>query len=192
MGTIITKPASASGGGGGGAHAFVVPTSVNFPNGFVTSSIYTLGAINVVETANRLSAYPFISFQTITSTALVIRCAAGVASALGRIAIYSNVNGEPITRLYESADIDLSTSGDKTVLTAFTFTAGTVYWLAFHSSSTPTMGGIQSAAMIPVFANSSQFYNHYYQGIAYGTSSPTTFSATTYNIGNVTNINIKL
>jgi hypothetical protein len=181
------------GGGGGGAHAFVAPNpSGGFSNGMVNVFVYNNGFTTKVETANRLTSYPFIPFQTIISTALVVRCAFGVSGALGRILIYSNLLGYPNTKLYESADIDLSTSGDKTVLTAFTFTAGTTYWLAFHSSSNPTMGASQFSNMIPVFSNSSQTYNSYWQGYSFSSGSPTTFSPTTYDISNVTNISIKL
>lgn len=180
-------------GGGGGAHAFVAPSPLGtFPNGMVNVFVYNNNFSNFVETANRLTAYPFIPFQTIISTALVVRCVVGKVTALGRILIYSDLFGFPNTKLYESADIDMSTSGDKTILTAFTFTKGTTYWLAFHSSNTQTMGGCQASNMIPVFSNSSQTYNHYYQNISFGNSSPTTFNPTTYNIGTVTNISIKL
>jgi len=180
------------GGGGGGAHAFIIPSSANWSNPMVNSFISNENFITLITNANRITAYPFIPFNTITSTALVIACVSGVASALGRVAIYSNLNGNPNTRLYQSADLDLSTSGDKTVTTAFTFTAGTTYWLAFHVSTAVTMRAIPSTAMIPVFSNSSQIYNHYYQGRAFGSGAPATFSPDTYNVGNVVNINIKL
>ena len=180
------------GGGGGGAHAFIIPSSANWSNPMVNSFISNENFITLITNANRITAYPFIPFNTITSTALVIACVSGVASALGRVAIYSNLNGNPNTRLYQSADLDLSTSGDKTVTTAFTFTAGTTYWLAFHVSTAVTMRAIPSTAMIPVFSNSSQIYSHYYQGWAFGSGAPATFSPNTYNVGNVVNINIKL
>jgi hypothetical protein len=180
------------GGGGGGAHAFIIPSSANWSNPMVNSFISNENFITLITNANRITAYPFIPFNTITSTALVIACVSGVASALGRVAIYSNLNGNPNTRLYQSADLDLSTSGDKTVTTAFTFTAGTTYWLAFHVSTAVTMRAIPSTAMIPVFSNSSQIYSHYYQGRAFGSGAPATFSPDTYNVGNVVNINIKL
>jgi hypothetical protein len=126
------------------------------------------------------------------STALIIRCTVGVASALGRVLIYSNLNGEPNTKLYESADLDFSTTGDKTITTAFTFLAGTTYWLAFHSSSTQTVAGIAASNMIPIWSSSLQSYNHYYRNYTFSTGSPTPFVADAYNSGTVANISIKL
>jgi hypothetical protein len=180
------------GGGGGGAHAFIIPSSANWSNPMVNSFICNENFTTLTTTANRITTYPFIPFNTITSTALVVGCIIGEDSALGRVAVYSDLNGNPDTRLYQSADLDLSTSGDKTVTTAFTFTAGTTYWLAFHVSTAVLMRAIQTIAMIPVFSNSSQTYNHYYRGYGFGSGTPTTFNPDTYNIGNVVNISIKL
>ena len=180
-----------SGGGASGINSFILPTSSNFPNGLVNSSILANNFSNIIQTANRITTYPYIPSQTITSTALIVRCAIGVAAALGRVLIYSNLNGEPNTRLYESANLDCSTAGDKTITTAFTFTAGTIYWLAFHSSNTQTMLGIASTNMIPVWSNSSTQHNHYYRTFAFG-SSPSPLLPDTYNSGTITNISIKL
>jgi hypothetical protein len=46
--------------------------------------------------------------------------------------IYSDNNGLPDAKLYESADLNLSTTGFKIATLTFTFNAGTTYWLAFH------------------------------------------------------------
>ena len=177
---------------GGGANAYVAPTSINFPKGLVNSLVLATAFSNIAQTANRITAYPFIPFQTMISTALIIRCTVGVASALGRVLIYSNLNGEPNTKLYESADLDFSTTGDKTITTAFTFLAGTTYWLAFHSSSTQTVAGIAASNMIPIWSSSLQSYNHYYRNYTFSTGSPTPFVADAYNSGTVANISIKL
>ena len=176
---------------GSGINSFILPKSVNFPNGLVNSSILANNFSNILQTANRITAYPFIPSQTITSTALIVRCAIGVAAALGRVLIYSDLNGEPDTRLYESANLDCSTAGDKTITTAFTFTAGTTYWLAFHSSGAQTMLGIAPTNMISVWANSTTQYNHYYRTFTFG-SSPSPLLPDTYNSGTITNISIKL
>jgi hypothetical protein len=181
-----------SGGGDSGFHGMIKPTSALFPNGLVTSFINTTSLPNIAQTANRITAYPFIPASTMTSTALVVRCAIGVASALGKIVIYSNVNGEPSTILYQSANLDCSVSGDKTATTAFTFTQGVVYWLAFHSSSTQTMSGIQASSMIPIFTNTTAIYNHYYRGFTFASGPPSPMSPDTYATGTVTNIGIKL
>ena len=181
-----------SGGGDSGFHGLIKPTSALFPNGLVTSFINTTSLPNILQTANRITAYPFVPASTMTSTALVVRCAIGVASALGRIVIYSNVNGEPSTILYQSANLDCSISGDKTVATAFTFTQGVVYWLAFHSSGIQTMSGIQASSMIPIFSTTTTISNHFYRGFSFASGAPSPMLPDTYASGTVTNIGIKL
>jgi hypothetical protein len=181
-----------SGGGDSGFHGLIKPTSALFPNGLVTSFINTTSLPNILQTANRITAYPFVPASTMTSTALVVRCAIGVASALGRIVIYSNVNGEPSTILYQSANLDCSISGDKTVTTAFTFTQGVVYWLAFHSSGLQTMSGIQASSMIPIFSTTTTISNHFYRGFSFASGAPSPMLPDTYASGTVTNIGIKL
>ena len=183
---------SGGGGGTGGFHGMIKPTSALFPNGLVTSFINTTSLPNIVQTANRITAYPFIPATTMTSTALVVRCAIGVASALGKIVIYSNVNGEPSTILYQSANLDCSVAGEKTATTAFTFTQGVIYWLAFHSSGIQTMSGIQASSMIPIFTTTTTIYNHFYRGFPFASGPPSPMTPDTWNTGTVTNIGIKL
>jgi len=45
------------------------------------------------------------------------------------------LNGLPNAKLHESANIDSSTLGVKTVTQAYTFNAGTTYWLCVQTSA---------------------------------------------------------
>jgi hypothetical protein len=125
--------------------------------------------------ANRLTAYPFIPAQNITTSNLYIFVNTLAVGALGRILIYSDLNGKPDQKLYESANLDCSTTGNKFATTTFNFVAGTTYWLCFHSSSTPTLTAQNIVSLIPIkVVSSTSMANHYYAAPTFG-SAPTTF-----------------
>jgi hypothetical protein len=135
-----------SGGGGGGIHAQVKPQTGESTNASINPS--SLSAIVIAN--NRLYTNPFIPAQSITCSSLYINCSTLAIGALGRILIYSDLNGLPNNKLYESANLDLSTLGIKTATTTFTFNAGTTYWLSFHGSGTPSINSIPSGSVIPI------------------------------------------
>ena len=63
-----------------------------------------------------------------------------------RALIYSDLDGLPDTKLFESTTIDGSRSGLKTITNTFNFVAGTTYWLCYHS-------GVSGAALVSINAN---------------------------------------
>jgi hypothetical protein len=127
-------------GGGFGIHALVPLASGAKTSAFLTS-VANVAAGGFVS--NRMVAYPFIPAQSFTTSDLYVSVTSGVTNSLCRIAIYSDLNGLPNTRLFLSADLDCSTIGIKTALTSFNFVAGTTYWLAFHGNVTQaTMGNM--------------------------------------------------
>jgi hypothetical protein len=91
----------------------------------------------IAGVADRMTILPYIPNVSFTCASLYMNVTTLLAAANARILIYSDVNGVPTTKLYESANLDCSTTGIKTATTAFSFVAGTTYWLAIHSSSTP-------------------------------------------------------
>lgn len=123
-----------------GIHALVNASgSVN------SAQITTTNLSSGSQVANRMVLYPFIPSVTFVSSNLFINVFSGVALANAKILIYSNVNGNPNALLYESADLNCTTSGQKTATTSFTFTAGVTYWLAFWSNLNPNIYTISSA-----------------------------------------------
>jgi hypothetical protein len=136
-------------GGASGIHGFIKPQT-----GDSTSASINAGALSTIAISNnRLYANAFIPVQTITCSSLYMNCSTLQVGALGRILIYSDLNGLPNTKLYESANLDLSTTGIKTATTTFTFTAGTTYWLSFHGSGTATIHSISVGNVIPLRLN---------------------------------------
>jgi hypothetical protein len=150
-----------------------------------TSSISGFALTNTLPgVANRIVTYPFIPNRTITSSSLYLNITAAVASSNARILIYSDLNGLPNTKLYESANLDCSTTGFKTATTTFTFTAGTTYWLAIHSSSTQTFSAISNSMSIPIYYSGTAYFNQYYISATFG-SAPSTFGT---GIGSQSNL----
>lgn len=143
-------------------------------------------------TASRLDVYPVTPNRTLTNVSLTINVSTLGVGALARLVVYSNSNSFPTTKLYESTDIDCSTTGDKTVLTGLTFTAGTTYWLGFYSNGGATFRTIVASQMLPLFAPSLSILTVAWSRISttLGTA-PNTFNYNTYSGANQINIVIK-
>lgn len=135
-----------SGGGGGGIHALLKPVSgrrVSYALGNTTSGS--------AFTTNRLVLIPFFPANTFTISEMLINVTILGVGALCRLLIYSDNNGLPDAKLYESANLDCSTIGFKIATTTFTFNAGTTYWLAFHGgANTATITNNQLAVVYPI------------------------------------------
>lgn len=143
-------------------------------------------------TASRLDVYPVTPNKTLTNVSLTINVSTLGVGALARLVVYSNSNSFPTTKLYESTDIDCSTTGEKTVLTGLTFTAGTTYWLGFYSNGGATFRTIVASQMLPIFAPSLSTLTVAWSRIntTLGTA-PSTFNYNTYSAANQVNIVIK-
>ncbi len=125
-----------------------------FPANYgISSAVVGYNANNLATSANNLLLNPFIPNKTIVSSSLNLNVVTLGVGALARILIYSDLNGLPNTKLYESSTLDLSTTGIKTATTSFTFTAGTTYWLALNTSGVATISAIPNTAVIPIANN---------------------------------------
>lgn len=144
-----------AGGGGGGGLAGVNNMLGNFQgtgSAFgITGAINASGNSTYSSTANRLDVYPFISNKTLPNSSLSINVSTLGAGVLSRLVIYADTSGFPSTKLYESTDIDCSTTGIKTIVAGFTFTAGTTYWLGFYTNGVTVVTAIPTASLIPIF-----------------------------------------
>jgi hypothetical protein len=130
-----------------GIHTNIKPTSGNSTTTNINGSASTTSATSL----NRIHLLPYVPAQTITSNFLNINVTAGVATAVARILIYSDLNGVPNTKLYESATLDCSTTSQKSVTTAFTFKAGTTYWIGTHAGvASCTVAAFFVASLMPI------------------------------------------
>ena len=130
-GVVTINASGGGGGGGGGIHA---PTILN-TGGYYSSCLNAQARSSSSFSANEIVLYPFIPIQTITTSGFLITNSVIVVGGLARILVYGTLNGLPSNKLYESADIDSSTTGNKTVNSSQTFIAGTTYWLAYATNA---------------------------------------------------------
>lgn len=162
-----------SGGGGGGSHT---PFKFNT----YTSALATSAAVNGTSignfsmSANQCIAYPYIPKFSFTANGLYINVPVGVAGNLGRILVYQDTNGLPTTKLFESSNLDLGTSGVKTAATTFSFVAGSIYWLSFHCNAVPSgsISGISVANALSFAFLTITPITAFSRNVTFGTSSP--------------------
>ena len=168
-GTSILGSGDLAVGGGGGAPAtqiLIEPVSNRYygiaMDGHATSNLTTIGVGQLLLTAFtpaydlQINAISFVTVQT------------AVAGGLLKLLIYSNANGQPNTKLFESATVSTDTSGNK-LLTglSFTFNANETYWIttvANNSIQVRAYDTFQQYPLFPIIANSNttQKYSAYY------------------------------
>lgn len=135
------------GGGGGGINSLIPLVSGQYTYNQATAGNSTTGN----TTADYIYLHPYIPAQTYTCSELVLQVNTGAVNGLGRIGIYDHNNGYPSNLIYESADIDCSTNGNKVLLTNIDFVAGQVYWIAsYYNLSTINIRQIPLTGFIPL------------------------------------------
>lgn len=115
-----------------GIHAARIPASGGFINPLVV--IYQPTAVTTYA-ANALRCFIFMPMKTFTIVSYSVNVTTAVAASNMRVLFYDDLNGTPNAKLHESANIDTSTTGVKTVTQAYTFNAGTTYWLCVQTSA---------------------------------------------------------
>lgn len=166
-------------GGGSGIHTQMLPGG-SFMGGLYTSNKLFGGSnYNLNTYANNVLYVPFIPNNTFTSTTLNFTCLTGSAGDEHRICIYSHDGiNMPQTLLYESADIDMSTSGTKTVNVTRNWVKGEVYWFAFcqktGGANIMGMGGGNADSLIIGLINTNYFTMYRQTNVTYTNGAPTT------------------
>ena len=144
----------AVGGGGGSAGGLQTPnpgTMFNWP----TSAAISGGSMqNNTMQVDEMLFTQYIPMATFTTASLKIDVVTA-ATGLGRIMVYDNNHPtsndkRPGNLLYSSTDLDMSTTGVKTATTAFTFTAGEIYWIGFQANCNVVVRGLKKENLIPV------------------------------------------
>ena len=134
-----------------GASGFnITLPQVTDPNLFYTNNINGATFTNFVQIPNYMYATPFIPANDLTVSKLSIQVATLAIGSFSRILVYADVNGRPSGVLIESVFLDCSTLGTKTYNVAYTFEAGTTYWLVVQSSSNQTLRAIPSTGLMPL------------------------------------------
>jgi hypothetical protein len=178
---VTTQDIADLGSGGGGIHLQRTVPSGSYGNLFIVYSAFTTSAAS----ANRLHLYPFIPNKDITIQSLTISVSTLFAGGLAKILIYSDVSGVPTTKLYESADLNCSTTGIKTATTSQTFIAGTTYWIGFIANNSTNVFSFYNQAAVLGFGTSNfstatyAFLNTTFASI------PDTLTSVSYSSGNI-------
>lgn len=137
----------------------------------ITNRFFGTSTNFVPYTNNVIRLHPFLPNSTFTTSAILLQVLTGQPSSSGRILIYSNLSTKPNSKLYESATIDFSTAGNKSITTSFTFTAGTVYWIGFQNLGTATIASLTNSNLIP------------FLGTSAGNAAYTGYQTTSYTFG---------
>lgn len=171
-----------------GIHAIRIPAS----GGYINPLMLTYQALTATTySVNLLRCFPFYPMKTFTIVSYSQNVTSALAGSNVRVLFYSDLNGAPSGKLYESANIDTSTTGVKTVTQSFTFNAGTAYWICIQTS-----GGVVMSSYSPTgqhawqqTASSNNLVNNINYTYALG-SAPATLTTTgaSYNSQNIHHI----
>ena len=146
-GAVLRAYSTATGGlsyGFTGIHVPHVPPSGNY----VIPSVASLALATVGGAAGRIDFYPFVPSKTFTIDRLALEVTTLIAASQLKIGIYSDLAGIPDALLLGTGDLDGASTGVKFGAVAFTFVAGTPYWLAVHFSANTTVRGIAVGGLI--------------------------------------------
>ncbi len=144
--------------------------------------------LNVTNTTNgTLILSAFTPAYNLTVSELVMQVTTLLVGGLIKTVIYSDLDGVPNTKLFESATATTDTIGLKTITGfSFTFNAGTTYWVSIIANGTIGVRALNPGAtnIAPLIANSSstQFYQSWFISTPF--ASPAT-TLTTPTVGNL-------
>lgn len=141
------------------------------------------GNTNLSPSANSIIMTPFQPSYTFTTSNMFINVSTLAVGVSARILLYSHsvANGLPDQKLYESSDLDCSTTGIKTATTSQTFIAGTTYWLGIYANGSPSFAGASVASLLQIGMDAAgNQYSSIARSVTFG-SAPTTWGTTANN-----------
>jgi hypothetical protein len=123
------------GGGASGIHTILKGGGSLFGGVETSNMVSSANLGSYTCQANQMIYFPYVPNNDFTSTTISFNSTSASAGAKCKLYIYSH-NGinAPSSKLYESTEIDLSTTGNKTINVAYTFTKGTIYWFGIFSN----------------------------------------------------------
>jgi len=163
---VTTQDIADLGGGGGGGIYSLIPLAsgqYTYNQAISSNSTTAFGLVNAIFLN------PYIPAQSYTCSEVVLSVMAGVGAGLCRIGIYDHNNGLPNNLIYQSADIDCSTTGNKVLLTNIDFVAGEVYWIACNFNQNGiSIRQISTNARIPINTPTYEVSPKYSYRLSYG------------------------
>jgi hypothetical protein len=128
----------------------LVPVAVG---GYTSAIVNALALSNVAGAAGRLDFVPFIPARNASIDELAVEVTTLIAGSQARVGIYSaTAAGLPDALLTgQGSLLDCATTGVKaSAITAQALVAGTLYFLAVHTSSTQTLRAIAVGGLLPL------------------------------------------
>jgi len=192
-GTGITATASGndvtvnvSGGGGNrlATHILSKPRSLFYYSTALTTGNLTVGA----TTQNVIIPTAFTPAYDLSINTFIIDVTTLSIGGLAKVAIYSDLDGVPHTKLLESVDVSTDTTGTKTITGfTFTFTAGVTYWIAVLTNTATAQfrcinSNVQNLAPVIATSASTQVYTSWFINTIYASLPSTLTTPTTSNL----------
>lgn len=178
-----------AGGGGGGssellttAAHFASPTAGGYFSGrYYDNAFHPITRVTSAQAAGRLELAPFFVSEDFAIDRIGVAVSTAVASSLCKILVYdSGSDGWPGSVVYQSGDLDCSTTGAKEATVSFTFTAGVKYWIGTWANSTQTLRCIATGATVslgPTSNTGTSYNNMIRRTVSYAGSAPDPFTA---------------
>lgn len=184
VGATLNIPEYGSGGGGNilATHILAKPQS-----GFYYGTGIGVGTTVSSTTNGVLILSAFTPAYELTVSSIVLYVTTALAGGLLKVVIYSDLNGVPNTKLFESPTAAADTIGSKTITGfSFTFSAGTTYWVSMIANGTIGVRCLNAASITaaPIIANSNstQFYQSWFINNSFATPSVTLTTPTSGNL----------
>jgi hypothetical protein len=177
----------AVGGGSGtsGYHMQLLPGGTYFGGIYQANTNHAGQNYSNQTFADRILYIPFIPSQDFSSTEMRIQCSGASAGDEVKLSIYSHDGlNAPQNLLYESAALDMSTTGYKTVTVNRNWTKGEVYWLGVHGKNGACrilgMGSNFADSLIIGLLNSGRFKMWGQTGQTFANGAPATANPNTF------------
>jgi hypothetical protein len=154
--------------GGGGSGNILATHVLNKPrSGFYYGTGLYLNTNVTIMTNGVLTLSAFTPAYNLTVSELVMQVTTLLIGGLIKVVIYSDLNGVPHTKLFESATASTDTTGIKTITGfSFTFNAGTTYWISMVSNGSVGIRILNASSfyVAPIIAhsNSTQTYQSWF------------------------------
>lgn len=124
---------------------FLVPPTNEYV--LTTNGAGGAAASTLAGAANRFDLYPYLPRADLTLNQLVVNCTTAVASAQGKLVLYSaDALGRPDALILETAVLDLGTTGAKVATVSLSLQQGLTYWIGIRHSSTATLSAWAATA----------------------------------------------
>jgi hypothetical protein len=94
-----------------------------------------LNAVPATFSSNTFRLFPFIPAKSFAFNQFQVNVTTPVVGGLAKILIYSDFNGMPSQKAFQSSQLDCSTTGLKTFSPSLLLYPGTTYWIGFNTNN---------------------------------------------------------